>query len=366
MSKIAVAVAWAVAIANDSSHGYTQDMDGRWGPDYDCSSLLFSAWEQAGVPVKSNHPYPWYTGTLYSYFTAEGFRDVTSSINLSTGEGLQKGDILLNTGEHTEMYIGDGYNVSASSARGNYQSGDQDGTEIWIRTYRNYPWDYVLRYPEGETEPDEPGENEPSETDYPGYVWNYFKKKWNNEFAVAGLMGNLYWESGMLPYRKEGDYSTGYADSWQYTADVNTGTISKDTFVNDSIGYGLAQWSYNVRKKDLYEKWFNGDYGSIGNIRLACDYLNWELNNRSEFAVVLDTLVNCTDVRTASDIVLHKFENPEVQDEAVELQRYNTAMQYYNKYKGTNGNVDDPDTPTPEEKKKGLSLLMMYLATRGY
>lgn len=34
--------AWAA----DNSHGY--DQANRWGPDYDCSSAVISAWELAG------------------------------------------------------------------------------------------------------------------------------------------------------------------------------------------------------------------------------------------------------------------------------------------------------------------------------
>lgn len=49
--QIGSAVIWALAIANDNSHGY--DQAHRWGIDYDCSSLVISAFEHAGVPVKS-------------------------------------------------------------------------------------------------------------------------------------------------------------------------------------------------------------------------------------------------------------------------------------------------------------------------
>ena len=41
MTKIEKAVTWALAIANDNTHGYDQQY--RWGPDYDCSSLIISA-----------------------------------------------------------------------------------------------------------------------------------------------------------------------------------------------------------------------------------------------------------------------------------------------------------------------------------
>lgn len=50
------------------------------------------------------------------------------------------------------MYIGDGQEVEASinefgGVTGG-QPGDQTGWEFTVRSYRNYPWDCVLRYPE--------------------------------------------------------------------------------------------------------------------------------------------------------------------------------------------------------------------------
>ena len=93
MTKTESAVQWAIGIANDNRHGYSQA--NRWGnPDYDCSSLVISAWQQAGVPVKSNGAT--YTGNMYNVFRACGFTDVTSSCNRATGAGMQRGDVLLN------------------------------------------------------------------------------------------------------------------------------------------------------------------------------------------------------------------------------------------------------------------------------
>ena len=75
------AVNWAVSIANDNSHGY--DQNSRWGVDYDCSSLVISAFEQAGVKVKTGGAT--YTGNMKSVFLKYGFSDVTGQINLSSG-----------------------------------------------------------------------------------------------------------------------------------------------------------------------------------------------------------------------------------------------------------------------------------------
>lgn len=143
------AVEWTIGIANDDSHGY--DQTNRWGPDYDCSSLIIQAWQNAGIPVKTQGAS--YTGNMYDAFIACGFIDVTSQVNLSSGSGLIRGDVLLNIVNHTAMSIGNGQIVQASiNEHGETtggQTGDQTGREIYTRSYYNYPWDRVLRYPGG-------------------------------------------------------------------------------------------------------------------------------------------------------------------------------------------------------------------------
>lgn len=151
MGKINSAVDWAVSIASDSSHGYAQD--NRWGPDYDCSSLVISAWEKAGVPVKTKGAT--YTGNMKNVFLSCGFKDVTAQVNRSTGAGMKTGDVLLHEKNHTAMYIGAGKIVHASgNEKGGIKNGtpgDQTGGEICTRSYYNYPWDVILRYVETDT-----------------------------------------------------------------------------------------------------------------------------------------------------------------------------------------------------------------------
>lgn len=146
MSIPDAAAAWMERIAADETHGY--DQNHRWGPDYDCSSLVISAYRHAGVPLGSS-----YTGNMRADFLAHGFRDVTASVDLATGAGLRRGDVLLNERYHAAMYVGNGELIHARSnelgtAVGG-QSGDQTGGEICEQPYYNYPWDCVLRYEGG-------------------------------------------------------------------------------------------------------------------------------------------------------------------------------------------------------------------------
>lgn len=148
MGKIEAAVVWMEKTAKDSSHGYDQIF--RWGEkgDYDCSGAVITALKKSGIDLKKSGAT--YTGNIRPAALKNGFEDVTSTINLKTGKGLKRGDILLKEFHHVAMYCGNGMEVEASinekgTATGG-KPGDQTGREFLIRSYRNYPWNCVLRY----------------------------------------------------------------------------------------------------------------------------------------------------------------------------------------------------------------------------
>ena len=138
MTKVQSAVEFAVRMAKDDTHGY--DQVDRWGhPNFDCSGLVITAFEQAGIPVKTNGAT--YTGNMKSAFLKTGFTDVIKKVNLKTAEGMLPGDILLKEGSHTALYIGNGLIVHASiNEKGTIKggkSGDQTGKEILVQKYYN-------------------------------------------------------------------------------------------------------------------------------------------------------------------------------------------------------------------------------------
>ena len=215
----------------------------------------------------------------------------------------------------------------------------------------------------GSEEPDTPGPTPSMSNDE--HIWNYFMQKIGNEKGVAGLMGNLYSESGLHPDRVQGDipYSS---YSKEYTKKVDNGTISKNDFVHNGPnggGYGLAQWTFWSRKQGLYEMWKSGGYSSIGSIELACDYLWKELSE--SYSGVVNTLKTTTSIRTASDKVLHDFERPADQSTAVEEKREEWSIYYYNKFAGSNDypSGDDHSGNNRPEQKYVSNLLFLAMAT---
>ena len=160
------------------------------------------------------------------------------------------------------------------------------------------------------------------------YIWDYLKKQGFNDFGVAGLMGNLYAESGLNPKNLENIYNAklGYSDE-EYTKAVDDGSYGN--FVNDCAGYGLAQWTYHTRKLNLYK--FTKDLNtSIGNLDTQLKFLVNELKY-NYYNSVYKILQNASSLQEASDTVLYKFENP-ANAFAQSAVRLSYSQKFYNKY----------------------------------
>lgn len=150
----------ALHYAEDDSHGYSQKPpSGRWGPDYDCSSLLYFLANEAGYPVGSGSDKVRFTGTMLKDFEKAGFQ-ILPFANVGISD-LEVGDILLNLALHAEVYVGNGESVAATgSETGGFvgAAGDQTGHEIEKHPVTTFDkeWDYILRPPvEEEKEGDE-------------------------------------------------------------------------------------------------------------------------------------------------------------------------------------------------------------------
>lgn len=147
-TKLENAVQFAINVANDPECGY--DQDNRWGPDYDCSSLIYTAFHNAGFNV----PYgEGYTGTMRADFTAYGEFEAWDGSYGEDASKLQRGDICVREKDitvngkiyhaHALLYIGNNQQVAAHqnelhSGKGG-KTGDQ-GNEIDVCSFSSMPY----------------------------------------------------------------------------------------------------------------------------------------------------------------------------------------------------------------------------------
>lgn len=132
--KVEAAVKWAVDKASNNYITYSQsnrNLKNPNGMSYDCSSFIITAFYAVGVNINAT-----YTGNMVAGFTAAGWEWITGSSFQSSQ--LQRGDILLNTAIHTQMYIGNNQDVNCGSTPARVQTHSVD----------NYGrgWNGILRY----------------------------------------------------------------------------------------------------------------------------------------------------------------------------------------------------------------------------
>ena len=193
-------------------------------------------------------------------------------------------------------------------------------------------------------------------------IWNFLMVHIDNEYGVAGLMGNLYAESALRSNNLQQSYETklGYNDT-TYTAAVDNG--SYDNFVKDAAGYGLAQWTYWSRKQAMLE-FHQSKKKSIGDLQTQLEFLIKELSG--SYKGVWSDLKNATSILDASNSVLLKFERPANQGESVQKKRAEYGQKYYDKY-ADEAPATQPEVPsTPAETEFKVGDIVNFNGTNHY
>lgn len=159
-------------------------------------------------------------------------------------------------------------------------------------------------------------------------IWRFLKEKGFNDYAVAGIMGNLYAESGLISTNLQNNFEGSLGSDAEYTSKVDNGEYDKEDFMYDSAGYGLAQWTYYTRKAALYD--FAKIKGaSIGDLDMQLEFLWGEL---AEYGDLMNKLHNAKSVREASDAFLLDFERPADQGEGQKAKRAGYSQEFYEDY----------------------------------
>ena len=166
-----------------------------------------------------------------------------------------------------------------------------------------------------------------STTDNAKTIWDFLKGKGLNDYAIAGIMGNLKAESALNPKNLQGSYEKklGVTDE-SYTAAVDNGSYAK--FVTDKAGYGLAQWTYWSRKQNLLN-FARSRNASIGDLTMQLEFLWKELQG---YKSVMATLKSAASILEASNAVLKGYERPANQGETAQKKRASYGQEYYDKF----------------------------------
>lgn len=193
------------------------------------------------------------------------------------------------------------------------------------------------------------------------YIWDKLNNEIKNDFGTAGVIGNLYAESGLRANNLQNTFEKkfGLTDE-EYTHNVDSKIISKEQFVNDKSGYGIAQLTFWSRKQNLYD-YIKTRNKSIADLQCQLEFLLIELKQYKEVWAILQTTKS---IRQASDIVLTQFERPADQSEKMKETREKYGRIFFEKYVNKERYEVSPTSPfydKPSETvytvKKGDTLI---------
>lgn len=149
------AVSFAVGIANDNSHGYSQAVRSLYNIDnpksFDCSSLVLTSFYYAFLKNGLNSQAQYlknncsYTGNMLQMLNC-GFEVVAR--NQTAHSQMVKGDVELNVTHHTALAIDRDNIVHARTSEGTTDTRDGSGNEIRVQPWYNYSrgWTHRLRF----------------------------------------------------------------------------------------------------------------------------------------------------------------------------------------------------------------------------
>ena len=164
------------------------------------------------------------------------------------------------------------------------------------------------------------------ETDREKAIWTFLSGKGLTAYAVAGLMGNLYAESALRSNNLQNSFERklGMSDKG-YTTAVNNGSYKN--FGDDRAGYGLAQWTWPARKKNLLI-FAKAQGKSIDDLQMQLDFLWQELQGYSKS---LAALKEGKSIKAVSDVILLDFEKPADKSNDVKNRRARFGKEIYDR-----------------------------------
>ena len=152
-------------------------------------------------------------------------------------------------------------------------------------------------------------------------IWRYFRGKGLADCGTAGLMGDLYAESGLRPNNLQNTFEKklGLSDA-EYTARVDSGAYAN--FVRDGAGYGLAQWTYWSRKESLLN-YAQAAGKSIGDLEMQLGFSH---------PVLVQAPENITfEVPSQTEIIVNGISKEQVGQVAADIRKWRKPEPYKGK-----------------------------------
>lgn len=186
------------------------------------------------------------------------------------------------------------------------------------------------------------------------YIFNYLGSRGWTTNAIAGMLGNLQAESTINPGRYQGDSPSG-------------------------SGWGLAQWTPRTKYTDWCEErgleWSHMDS--------ALQRIEYEVENGIQFSATSEFPMDFKDFiaseespGTLAKVFVRNYERPasvlfgypagETQSEhlAAKANTYKKRANMANKWYSYLTGLPAPSAPSNKKERKGMSLFLMYMATR--
>ena len=172
-------------------------------------------------------------------------------------------------------------------------------------------------------------------------IWDQLLKATGNAIGTAAIMGNLMAESSLNPR-----CVTGIKDP-EYVCKADNEEID---FAHDGHAFGLVQWCYYTRKGGL-QAYAKQRGVSVADLTMQLEYMVKEMSQ--DYKSVWLAVVNAKDIRTASDVVMLKYEKPASTSEKSKAKRSSYAQKFYAEF----AKPDPEPEPQPEPQPSGKKMV---------
>lgn len=138
-------------------------------------------------------------------------------------------------------------------------------------------------------------------------IYNRLRSHGMTAAGACAMLGNMQAESGLKSNIVQRGMQS--LSDEEYTRRVDAYPVSEATFIHDSAGYGLCQWTFWSRKKALLD--YAHDRGmSVGDESTQIDFCVQEL--QTGYSSLWAYLCNTDDTYEATERICKEYEKPAV------------------------------------------------------